>query len=93
MQFDHLHEGDVDQQLLVRIAGEVQPLVVPQTLQPPNNHHNAIAIRVRSRATSDQEVTTDETLDKVPEKKGKPNDPPPPKSREEQNLKSVGGGG
>jgi len=29
MQFDHLHEGDVDQQLLVRIAGKVQPLVFP----------------------------------------------------------------
>lgn len=62
MQFDHLHEGDVDQQLLVRITGEVQPLVVPQTLQPPNKHHKEIAIIVRTRATTDQEVTTDETL-------------------------------
>jgi len=66
MQFDHLHEGDVDQQLLVRFAGEVQPLVIPQTLQPPNKHHNAIAIRVRSRAMSDQEAHTKKIIGKVP---------------------------
>jgi hypothetical protein len=33
MQLNHLHEGDVDKQLLIRIAGQVQPLVVPVTLQ------------------------------------------------------------
>jgi hypothetical protein len=94
MQFDHLHEGDVDQQLLVRITGEVQPLVVPQTLQPPNKHHKEIAIIVRSRATTDQEVTTDETLGvrrrTSRERKGKPNEPPTQKIAEEQNPSSVG---
>jgi hypothetical protein len=43
MQLDHLHEGDIDQQLLVRIAGEVQPLVVSVTLQPPSIRHQNFA--------------------------------------------------
>ena len=36
----HMHRGDVDQQLLVRIAGKVQPLVVPESLQAPQRNRH-----------------------------------------------------
>lgn len=93
MKFDHLHEGDVDQQLLVRIAGEVQPLVVPQTLQPPNKHHNAIAIRDRSAATSDQEATTDETLGEAPGRKKKRKTKRTAPTKIERSAYGIGGWG
>ena len=51
MQLDDLHEGDVDEQLLVRVAGEVQPFVLPVALKT-TNRQNAIASEIGKSVTA-----------------------------------------
>jgi hypothetical protein len=47
MQLDDLHEWDVDEQLLVGVAGEVQPVILPVALKPAIVRH-AVASEIRN---------------------------------------------